>query len=61
MYLTRLRRESYNLSQYTWTRGRQEFEGHGLLTVSRVRQGDDYRRLRNSCWIEKQRLLVPPL
>lgn len=63
MYLTRLRRESYNLSHDTWTRGRQELEERGLLTVSRVPQGDDYdyRRLRNSYWIDKQRLLMPPL
>ena len=63
MYLTRLRRESYDLSHDTWTRGRQELEEQGLLTVSRVPQGDDfdYRRLRNSYWINKQLLKMPPL
>jgi hypothetical protein len=62
MYLTRPRRESYGLSHDTWTRGRHELEDHGLLTVSRVPQGDDYdyRRLRNSYKIDKERLSRPP-
>jgi len=62
MYLTRDRRESYGLSHDTWTRGRHELEERGLLRVSRVPQGDDYdyRRLRNSYWINKDRLLAPP-
>lgn len=61
MYLTRSRRLSYGLSHDTWTRGRHELECHGLLRVTRVPQGDDYdyRRLRNSYWVEKQALLLP--
>jgi hypothetical protein len=57
-YMLRDRRASYGLSHDTWTRGRQELEKAGLLTVTRVPQGDDYayNRLRNSYW-----LVIDPL
>ncbi len=38
-YLLRDRREISGLSHDTWTRGRHELEGGGLLTVTRVPQG----------------------
>jgi hypothetical protein len=52
-YVLRDRRESYGLSHDTWTRGRHELEDVGLLTVTRVPQGDEYvhNRLRNSYWL----------
>jgi hypothetical protein len=61
MYLTQTRRQSYGISHDTWTRGRHGLEAVGLLNVSRVPQGDDfdYRRLRNSYWINRERLHMP--
>jgi hypothetical protein len=41
MYQLQDRRNSYGLSRDTWTRGRYELEGHGLLKVTRVPQGTD--------------------
>jgi hypothetical protein len=63
MYMTRPRHQSYNLSHDTWTRGRKELEKHYLLKVTRTPQGDDYnyRRLRNSYWVDKERLLTSPM
>jgi hypothetical protein len=52
--MLRDRRASYELSHDTWTRGRQELERAGLLTVKRAPQGDEYVyiRLRNSYWLD---------
>jgi hypothetical protein len=60
-YMLRDRRESYGLSHDTWTRGRRELEDASLLTVKRVPQGDEYvyNRLRNSYWLEMERLHTP--
>ncbi|CAL9450167.1 hypothetical protein SUDANB23_02420 [Streptomyces sp. enrichment culture] len=61
-YLTKERRESYGFSHNTWTAARKELERHKLLTVRRAPQGSDfdYNRLRNTYWIDENRLLVPP-
>lgn len=61
-YVTRHRRERYGLSPDTWTRGRKELEGHGLIKVNREPQGSvyDYYRLRNLYWVDKERLKKPP-
>jgi hypothetical protein len=60
--MTRSRWASYELSHDTWTRGRHELERHGLLSVRRTPQGNDYdyRRLRNTYWIITERLKLPP-
>ena len=60
-YLLRDRRESYGLSHDTWTRGRHELEDNGLLTVTRVPQGDEwaYNRLRNNYWLNAELLNLP--
>jgi hypothetical protein len=60
-YMLRDRRDSYGLSHDTWTRGRCELEDASLLTVKRVPQGDEYvyDRLRNSYWLEMERLHIP--
>jgi hypothetical protein len=57
-YVTRHRRESYVLSSDTWTRATKELKRHGLITVGRTPQGDEYdpERLRNTFWIEKEAL-----
>ncbi|MFB4294462.1 hypothetical protein ACBI99_42960 [Nonomuraea sp. ATR24] len=61
-YVPRYRRESYGLSSDTWTRARKELEQYGLLTVRRIPQGGDfdYRRLRNTYWIDVDRLKLSP-
>jgi hypothetical protein len=61
-YLTRERRESYGFSHNTWTVARKELERHRLLTVKRAPQGSDfdYRRLRNTYWVDESRLLELP-
>jgi hypothetical protein len=60
-YMLRDRRASYELSHDTWTRGRQELERAGLLTVKRTPQGGeyDYTRLRNSYWLDVEPLKGP--
>lgn len=61
-YIPKERQESYGLSHNTWTRGRKELERHGFLTVKRTPQGSDfdYRRLRNSYWVDDKRFLDHP-
>jgi hypothetical protein len=62
MFLTRFRRESYGpVPRHLDPAGHVNCT-NGLLTVSRVPQGGDYdyRRLHNSYWIDKERLLTPP-
>ena len=56
------RRGEYGFSGDTWTRGRRELEAAGLLTVERVvaDEGFEWRRLRNTYWIHKERLGAPP-
>lgn len=60
-YLLQDRRDSYGLSHDTWTRGEYKLRGHGLLKVNRVPQGSDYdyRRMRNSYWLNLARLDTP--
>lgn len=57
-FITRERRESYGLSEDTWTRGIRELTDRGLLKVGRVPVGDDlnYERMRNTYWIDDRRL-----
>lgn len=61
-YITKERRDSYGLSHNTWTRGRKELENHGFLIVKRTPQGSDYdyRRLRNSYWVDEGRFIDHP-
>ncbi len=61
-YLTKERRESYGFSHNTWTEARKELERNKILTVKRAPQGSDfdYRRLRNTHWINESRLLDLP-
>jgi hypothetical protein len=60
-YMLRDRRDSYELSHDTWTRGTRELEDAGLLTVKRVPQGDEYfyTRLRNAYQLDTSPLNVP--
>ena len=52
------KKDRYGLSDDTWTRGRHELEGLGLLTVTRTPQGSDFTmtRMRNRYWINKAAL-----
>lgn len=61
-YAPRYRRLEYGISSDTWTRARKELASHGLLAVHRVPQGGDfdYRRLRNTYWIDVERLKEAP-
>jgi hypothetical protein len=61
-YIPYERRESYGLSHNTWTKARKELEHHGFLMVKRTPQGSDfdYRRLRNSYWVDEGRFLESP-
>ncbi|WP_143253936.1 hypothetical protein [Amycolatopsis keratiniphila] len=61
LYLLKDRRASYGFSHDTWTRGTAELEDHGLLTLKRVPQGNDfdYMRMRTAYWIEWKRLNTP--
>jgi hypothetical protein len=61
-YITKERRDSYGFSHNTWTRGRKELERHGFLMVKRTPQGSDfdYRRLRNSYWVDEGRFMDAP-
>jgi hypothetical protein len=60
-WLTGLQRKRYGLSDDTWTRATKELEHHQLLTVRRIPQGKefDYRRLRNTYWVDLHRLASP--
>jgi hypothetical protein len=55
------KRRRYGLSDATWTRGRHELERLGLLTVKKTPQGEvfDWRRMRNTYWIDKAALNAP--
>lgn len=61
-YLVPGRRDSYGISQDSWTNGERELREFGLLTVTRTPRGEDYDypRLRNSYWLKKSRLNAPP-
>jgi hypothetical protein len=54
-------RGRYGLSNDTWTRGRKELEGLGLLTVNRRPHGRtfDFTRMRNTYWIDRGALGGP--
>ena len=60
-YMLRDRRDSYELSHDTWTRGTRELKEVGLLTVKRVPQGDEYiyTRLRNAYQLDISPLNSP--
>lgn len=51
-------RERYDLSPDTWTKGVRELTTLGLVSVSKIPQGDvfDYRRMRNSYWANEEML-----
>ena len=57
-YVTRDRRARYGLSSDTWTRATKELKDYGLLAVGRTPQGGDfdYRRLRNTYWVETDKI-----
>ncbi|MFJ2298695.1 hypothetical protein [Oerskovia paurometabola] len=57
-FITRERRESYGLSEDTWTRGIRDLTNRGLLRVGRAPVGDDlhFERMRNTYWIIERRL-----
>jgi hypothetical protein len=62
-WLATRQRSRYGLSDDTWTRASKELVAHGLLTIGRVPQGRDFdfRRMRNTYWIDKRRLDQPDL
>ncbi|MEU6877943.1 hypothetical protein [Streptomyces sp. NPDC046712] len=62
-YITTERRHRYGLSSDTWTKATKELAGHGLLTVGREPQGSfyDHQRLRNTYWLDVERLKKPPV
>ncbi|MET8152577.1 hypothetical protein ACIBSW_27575 [Actinoplanes sp. NPDC049668] len=51
-------RKRYGISDDTWTRARKELEELGLLSITRVPQSRDldYRRLRNTYWLDIEQL-----
>ena len=53
-----LAKERYDLSNDTRTKGTHELEEHGLLTIGRTKQGDEWTwdRLRNTYWLHLDRL-----
>lgn len=57
-WMSRSRREQYAISDDTWTRATHELEGHGLLTITRGMQAEDFgwRRIRNTYWVHKEEL-----
>jgi len=57
-FITRERRESYGLSEDTWTRSIRDLTNRGLLKAGRAPVGDDlhFGRARNTYWIIKRRL-----
>jgi hypothetical protein len=58
----RIARERYELSPDTWTRATKELSANGLLSVGRTPQGEvwDWRRLRNTYWVDLEALDRPP-
>ena len=57
-YVVADRRLRYGLSPNTWTLARKELEREQLLTVARTPMGSDfdYRRMRNTYWVDLQAL-----
>jgi hypothetical protein len=57
-WLPTRQRARYGLSDDTWTRASKELVEQGLLTIDRIPQGRDFdfRRMRNTYWIDKSRL-----
>jgi len=56
------RKDEYHLSRDTWTRATNELKGHGLLTVGHTSQDGGeyvYNRMRNTYWIDLDRLNAP--
>lgn len=62
-WLTTFQRDRYGLSDDTWTRATKELVKHGLLEIGRVPQGRDFdfRRMRNTYWINQDKLDQPDL
>jgi len=62
-WLTTDQRFRYGLSDDTWTRASKELVEQGLLKINRISQGRDFnfRRMRNTYWIDKSRLDQPDL
>ena len=60
-WLPTRQRARYGLSDDTWTRASKELVEHGLLTIDRIPQGRDFdfRRMRNTYWIDKSQLTEP--
>ncbi|NNJ62726.1 MAG: hypothetical protein HKP61_17670 [Dactylosporangium sp.] len=60
-WLTTTQKQRYGFSDDTWTRATKELQDHGLLVIRRRPQGKefDHRRLRNSYWIDIDRLDQP--
>ncbi|MEV4643632.1 hypothetical protein [Saccharopolyspora sp. NPDC049357] len=56
-------RAAYGLSADTWTKATKTLGERGLVEVRRVPQGGefDYRRMRNECKINRNRLGLPPV
>lgn len=54
-------RRRYGLSDDTWTRASHELEAHGLLQIKKQPHGRDFdfRRMRNTYWIDKAVLNTP--
>jgi hypothetical protein len=61
--LTASQRIRYGLSDDTWTRASKELIAQDLLAIGRTPQGRDFdfRRMRNTYWIDKSRLDEPDL
>ncbi len=61
-WLPGARRPQYGISDDTWTRASAELRDAGLLTIGRIPQGQDfdYRRMRNTYWIDLDRLEKAP-
>ena len=57
-YVTQDRRARYGLSSDTWTRATTELALAGILAVGQTPQGGDfdYKRLRNTYWVDLDRL-----
>ncbi|RKR88116.1 hypothetical protein BDK92_2423 [Micromonospora pisi] len=57
-WLTMTQKQRYGFSEDTWTRASKELRDHSLLVVRRKPQGKefDHRRLRNTYWINIERL-----
>ena len=57
------RKGEYHLSDDTWTRATRELKEHGILTVGRTSQHEDefvYDRMRNTYWVDLDRLEKSP-